>query len=445
MTKTPISDFLKEYQKKEAVRLHMPGHKGVGSMSEELDITEIDGADSLFEADGIIRSSETVAGDIFGADTYYSTEGSSLSIRAMLYLVYLYAKRCKRRPLIAAGRNAHKSFTSAAALIGFDVDFISPKEASYLSCRFERADIISYFEKAIELPFAVYLTSPDYLGFISDIQAISEECHKRGVLLIVDNAHGAYLKFLSPSRHPIDLFADMCCDSAHKTLSALTGCAYLHISKNAPPFFKERAKEAMMLFASTSPSYLLLNSLDRLNPYLADGYRESLRNFTSKIASLKSDLISHGYSFTGDEPMKLTLLCKEYGYRGYEVARHLSLYGIFSEFSDPDYLVLMPSPENTESELARLRDALFSLPKKDKIYDSVPKIQIPKASLSIRDAVMSDSETLPVSECLGRIASTVTLGCPPAIPIAIPGEMIDENTLKCFEYYGIKSCSVVKE
>ncbi len=445
MTDTPISAFLTEYQEKNAVRLHMPGHKGAGGIAESLDITEIEGADSLFEADGIIAKSEKNAGEIFGADTFYSTEGSSLSIRAMLYLVSLYAKRNGKKPLIAAARNAHKAFTSAAALIDFEIDWISANDSSYLSSRFTKEDIVRYFETAKQLPIAVYLTSPDYLGFLSDIKGISEQCRRRGVLLIVDNAHGAYLKFLSPSLHPIDLGADICCDSAHKTLSALTGCAYLHLSKGLPPFFKEKAKDAMMLFASTSPSYLMLLSLDRLNPYLSGKYSESLSLFIKKTAVLKADLISHGYTFAGDEPMKLTIRCKEYGYTGTEIAEHLSSNRIFSEFSDPDYLVLMPSPENSEGELIRLKEVLLALPKKAKINLAPPCPHIPKKEISIRDAVMCDSEKLPVGECLGKIASTVTLGCPPAIPIAIPGEVIDEKIIDAFKYYGIRECAVVKK
>ena len=136
MMKTPLSDFLREYSEKNALRLHMPGHKGVGGFEEKYDITEIDGADSLFEAYGVIKDSENIAGEIFGADSFYSTEGSSLSIRAMLYLATLYAKRTNRRPIIAAGRNAHKAFTSAAALVDFEVDWILSESASYLSSRF---------------------------------------------------------------------------------------------------------------------------------------------------------------------------------------------------------------------------------------------------------------------------------------------------------------------
>ena len=113
---TPICNFVRKYAESEAIRLHMPGHKGKNILGlEALDITEIDGADSLYEANGIIRQSEENAGRLFGCPTFYSTEGSSQCIRAMLYLAMLHAKEQGKRPVIAAGRNAHKTFLTGAA------------------------------------------------------------------------------------------------------------------------------------------------------------------------------------------------------------------------------------------------------------------------------------------------------------------------------------------
>ena len=115
---TPICDFARRYADSGALRLHMPGHKGAPLLGPEpYDLTEIDGADSLYEASGIIRESEENASSLFGCTTLYSTEGSSLCIRAMLYLTVIYARQKGQRPLIAAGRNAHKAFVSAAALL----------------------------------------------------------------------------------------------------------------------------------------------------------------------------------------------------------------------------------------------------------------------------------------------------------------------------------------
>ncbi|MBQ8415566.1 MAG: aminotransferase class V-fold PLP-dependent enzyme, partial [Clostridia bacterium] len=260
--RTPICDFVRRYADSRSLRLHMPGHKGKGPLGlEALDITEIQGADELFDATGIIKESEENAGRIFGAHTFYSTEGSSLSIRAMLYLTLLYAKEQGRECLIWAGRNAHKTLLSALALLDMDVQWIcSSQKSSYLSCHVTAKDLDEMLDGAQRKPVAVYLTSPDYPGQLADVGGIAKVCHRHGVLLLVDNAHGAYLKFLSPSLHPMDLGADMCCDSAHKTLPALTGSAYLHVSHHAPKQLWENAKIALSLFASNRPSYLILQS-----------------------------------------------------------------------------------------------------------------------------------------------------------------------------------------
>ena len=134
---TPIVDFVRQYRDSGAVRLHMPGHKGLGPLGvESLDITEINGADSLYEASGIIRESEENASSLFGCPTFYSTEGSSQCIRAMLYLALLHAKALGKAPVIAAGRNAHKVFLSAAALLDLSVDWLVPESTgSYLTCQ----------------------------------------------------------------------------------------------------------------------------------------------------------------------------------------------------------------------------------------------------------------------------------------------------------------------
>ena len=170
---TPICDFVRRYAESRTLRLHMPGHKGTPFLGfENLDITEIRGADSLYEADGIIRESEQNAGQLFGAHTLYSTEGSSLCIRAMVYLLAVMARERGNRPHILAGRNAHKVFLSAAALLDIEVSFLPPADGSYLSCSVSAETLAHTLDSMVELPSAVYLTSPDYLGNTVDIGAI---------------------------------------------------------------------------------------------------------------------------------------------------------------------------------------------------------------------------------------------------------------------------------
>ena len=440
--RTPICDMVARYAESGAVRAHMPGHKGKGEI-ERLDITEITGADSLYEANGIIAESEGYASELFGANTFYSTEGSSLCIRAMMALCARYSG--EERPLILAGRNAHKTFLSAAALLDLDVEWLTPKDTDgYLSCSVSAEEVRVALEDSERPVAAVYITSPDYLGNICDTRGIAKVCHDYGTVLVVDNAHGAYLKFLDASRHPIDLGADLCCDSAHKTLRAVTGAAYLHVSKNAPDFFAEKAKEAMALFGSTSPSYLILQSLDRLNPYLDEGYRRELSVCIQRISAIKERLASNGYRLIGSEPLKLSVDAKAYGYTGEELAVILESKGIFCEFYDSDYLVLMLTPDNGEEDMERIEGVLLSIPKKERTVSDTPKYIQPRRAMSIRRAMLSPSETLPVDRCLGRVLAVPTVSCPPAVPILVSGELVDEDAIKRFEYYGIRECSVVK-
>ncbi|MGB4661180.1 MAG: hypothetical protein WBI07_18555, partial [Mobilitalea sp.] len=273
--KTPIYDFVQNYRKQDISRLHMPGHKGhVFLGCEEIDITEIQSADSLYEASGIIAESEDIATSLFESEhTYYSTEGSSQCIQAMLYLTLQQSKTStdSNRPVLLAARNVHKAFVHACALNDLDVTWMYPDDDtshSICSCvitpsQLERS-ILAMPQKAI----AVYVTSPDYLGIQMDIAGLASVCKKFDLPLLVDNAHGAYLKFLPVPQHPMDLGATMCCDSGHKTLPVLTGGAYLHISKEAPPSYSSNARSALSLFGSTSPSYLILQSLDLCNRYL---------------------------------------------------------------------------------------------------------------------------------------------------------------------------------
>ena len=447
---TPIVDFITEYSKNpQLIRAHMPGHKGVFATVNQRDITEIPGADSLYEADGIIAQSEANAGALFGAHTFYSTEGSSLSIRAMLYLAMNNSKQERKghRPVVLAGRNAHKVFLSAAALLDFHIAWLYPSpEESYLSCKVTPEQVEEALAKYQDnLPFAVYLTSPDYLGNQVDIQGIAEVCHKYGIFLLVDNAHGAYLKFLPKSQHPMDLGADLCCDSAHKTLPALTGAGYLHLGKHLPEEMVAQAKSAMALFGSTSPSYLIMESMDRINPYLEETYPMELGEFLKEVDVLKEDLKSQGYTLLGEEPLKITIHAKEYGYTGLKLAEYLSKAHIICEFADPDYLVLMLTPQNRKEELDHIRKSLLALTKQEGKYEQAPKFVPSEMVLTVREATFSHGEWVAVDEAEGRILHSPSVGCPPAVPIVVCGERIDKHAIDCFRYYGITSCYVVKE
>lgn len=441
--KTPIVSFLKSYQEKSPVRMHMPGHKGAGILGfEGMDLTEIYGADELFAAEGIIKESEQNASNLFGCPTYYSTQGSTLCIQTMCTILCQDAKSKGKKPKILAGRNAHRSFIHAAALLDFDIEWLYGN-SDYLSCKIHAEDL----EKAIieSHPTAVYLTNPDYLGNLLDIQSLASVCKKHNVLLAIDNAHGAYLRFLEPSLHPIDLGADLCCDSAHKTLPVLTGGAYLHLSDSLNQVWKNDVKHFMEYFSSTSPSYLIMASLDAANKVLDATFKNSLFECIQRVDGLKNTLVQYGYTILSGEPMKITISTKEFGYTGNEIANLLMECDIYPEFYDSDYIVLMPSPYNTKDDLKRLETCLCGIERKPILINKPPKLEQSKKAMNVRQALFSSSITLDVSKSLGQVCSSVTVSCPPAILPVIPGEVISESSIEVMKYYGIETVRVVKE
>jgi len=444
--KTPIADFVENYAKQNMSRLHMPGHKGKGPLGcEKFDITEVAGADSLYEADGIIAESEANATKLFGTGrTVYSTEGSSQCIRAMLYLAMMNWKRTAasgQRTVVVDARNVY-----AAALLDFEIQWLWPEGEmnSLCSCQVSREmveETLQSLKERGDIPVAVYLTSPDYLGQRQDIKGISEICHKYETLLTVDNAHGAYLHFLEKSLHPIDLGADMCSDSAHKTLPVLTGGAYLQISKKVPEEIRNSAKSAMALFGSTSPSYLTMISLDKCNVYLVGNYRKELNEIVENIKKLKEELETHGWQVILGEPLKMTVQMPE-RLSGNEYAEHLRTLQVECEYADPDFIVLMFTTNNTKDDLHRIREAFG-----ENIYTYGNGCKLTPAKcrkvLSVREAVFAVHEEISVTEALGKICASPAVSCPPAIPIVISGERISESAIDLFEYYGISTVDVI--
>lgn len=464
---TPIVDFVRRYASSGTSRLHMPGHKGCGPLGcEALDITEIKGADELYEAEGVIAQSEANATALFGtAHTYYSTEGSSQCIRAMLALALRGAKPTGQRPVLYAARNAHKALLYAAALLDFDIQWLWPAAdaaGALCSCPITPAALenaLTAGERAGQTPFAVYVTSPDYLGGVQDVAGLAKVCTAHGLPLLVDNAHGAYLRFLPGGLHPIAQGAAMCCDSAHKTLPVLTGGAYLHLGPNAPVQDEATVRNTLNLFGSTSPSYLILQSLDAANAALAGEWPRQLAECCKALEALRRALnaFAPGFALAGDspdrEPLKLTLDAAAVGYAGGELAEYLRTHSIECEYADPRYVVLMPTPANTAEDLARLREALLTLPKRPPLavqsdaalFRALARQQAETPPrFTIREAIFSPQELIPAAAALGRTCAMPTVSCPPAIPITVSGEVVTPAAVQLMERYGIAKISVLK-
>ncbi len=441
---TPIFDFVQNYIKSNTARLHMPGHKGVSFLGcEQFDITEIHGADELYAPDGIICESEENATRLFDtAKTVYSSGGSSQSINAMLYLAYLRADK-SRRPFVLAGRNAHKSFIYALAKLDADVEWLYPEKSdSICSCIITADSLEKKLNSFENKPFAVYITSPDYLGGICNIEALAKVCHRYYIPLLVDNAHGSYLKFYKRDLHPMSLGADMCCDSAHKTLPVLTGGGYLHIAKGDKYGFAKNAINAMAIFGSTSPSYLILQSLDLCNKYIDKKIIEDIEKCAEKIAELRCLINEKGFGIVSAEPLKLTV-----DFRGFDFdfKKHFRSCGIEFEYADQDFVVFMFSPQNTNEDFEKIKTAFENLNiQRTKEIKNV-EFGFAERVMTIREAIFSESEEISVKNALGRICASPTVSCPPAIPIAVSGEKITEKHIELFKRYGIEKISVVKK
>ncbi|MFR8284795.1 MAG: amino acid decarboxylase [Faecalibacterium sp.] len=467
---TPIVDFVRRYAQSGTSRLHMPGHKGQSLLGfEPWDITEIKGADELYGADGIIAQSEANATRLFGTvHTYYSTEGSSQCIRAMLCLALQAAPAAGQRPVLLAARNAHKALLYAAALLDFDIQWLwpAPQDAGALcSCPVSAAKLTGALQGLAQQgkrPFGVYITSPDYLGGVQDIAALAEVCRDFDVPLLVDNAHGAYLRFLPQGgQHPIALGAAMCCDSGHKTLPVVTGGAYLHLGKNAPVQDEAAVRNALALFGSTSPSYLILQSLDKCNQILSEGYPLRLLQCCGHLTRLRRELneVSAAKHCPGplaleSEPLKVTLDAAVLGLSGTELAEKLRAAKIECEYADPRYLVLMFTPDNPPQDFERLSAAVLRIAE-----ELAGPVTLPEETAgefaelerglhrrcTIRQAVFAPQEQLPAEQAVGRICAMPTVSCPPAIPIVVSGEQITPAAAAWMKRYHVEEVSAIRE
>lgn len=426
MMNTPICNFLEKYANENRLRLHMPGHNG----EVPHDITEIFGADELYSSDisgGIIGTSEEIAAELFGAKkTCYSCGGSTLAIQAALAL--LKAKGCRR---IAASRYSHRSLVSAAALLRMDIKWLYPNE--YMS-----ADV-AYNSETLSGVDAVFITNIDYFGG-------TWKFVKPNLPVVIDNAHGSYLKFLDKRRfgteyvHPLELgYPMMVAESAHKTLPVITGGAYLHFADGADG---ARAKEMMAMFGSSSPSYLILESLDRFNGLISRN-SQLVNNACEAVLELKERLTSVGIPLKKSDPLRVTINARECGLSGYEYARGLRSNGVECEMADENYVVMMFSALTTieDCERAEMASMLVTMgaPKPLVTY---PKI-IPKAEMPVYEAMFKPQRVVSIENADGEVCAGLKCPCPPGVPLVMPGEVIDREVIDALKVYGVKTVPII--
>lgn len=423
---TPICNFLERYTAENRLRLHMPGHNG----EVPHDITEIFGADELYSSDvsgGIIGTSEDIAARLFGAKkTCYSCGGSTLAIQTALAL--LKAKGCRR---IAASRYSHRSLVSAAALLRLDIKWIYPNE--YLS-----ADV-TYNAETLSGVDAVFITNIDYYGG-------TWKFVKPNIPVLIDNAHGSYLRFVDKRKfgteyvHPLELgYPMMVAESAHKTLPVLTGGAYLHFADGADG---TRAKEMMAMFGSSSPSYLILESLDRFNGTISDN-TQLINNACEAVLELKERLTRSGIPLKKSDPLRITINARECGLSGFDYARGLRANGVECEYADENYVVMMFSALTTVEDCERAEmGALFVTMSAPKPLVKYPVIK-PKVELPVYEALFKPQKIVPIENASGEVCAGLKCPCPPGVPLVMPGEVIDSTVIDALKIYGVKTVPVI--
>ncbi len=438
-----LIDFFAQYTESGSARFHMPGHKGdfppLASLPLSYDITEIQGADVLFQANGILRRLEERIARFYGvSDSLLSAGGATLCIQAMLAAAF--------RPgdTVLAVRNAHTAFLNACALLDLRPIWVypAPIDAAGVSGAATPDQIADALHAHPEAK-GVYLTSPDYFGHCTDIKAISDICHDMDLPLLVDNAHGAALVLADNALHPMALGADLCCDSAHKTLPALTGSAFLHLSAR---YDRDTLKEKMALFGSTSPSYLILGSVERCLDWLEAEGQPAYRDTAARIAALKQLCREHDIPCVDGrcDPYRLTVGCGQLGYSDKAAGAHFRAHQIEPEYIGGGYAVLLATPCNTDRDWAQLEAALLALTRQ--AAPATEAISLPPAEqcLTPREALFSPSETVSVENAIGRIAAQTVISCPPGVPVVIPGEKITRIAENILKNSGIFALKVVK-
>ena len=458
-----------------AYPFHMPGHKRDPETAEALrrvsglpadadltapygiDMTEIEGADDLHGADGILREAMDRTAALWGSRrTWYLVGGSTAGILAGIRALAPFGSH------IIAARNCHKSVFHAIELGGLHPHWICPQPAgAYGICGSISPQQVRQALREVPDCRAVILTSPTYEGVVSDIRAIAGICHERNVPLFVDEAHGAHLGLFEVPFFPesaVHCGADLVVQSTHKTLPALTQTALLHIGREALPSVREAEVERQLdVFETSSPSYPLMASIDACTALLrADGaemflrWKERLEEFDRRIRPLRGlRVFGHGaqageacpgvYAF---DPGKIAVFCGGTSLTGEELARRLREdFRLEPEMMRPSMVLLMTSPCDGADAYGRLADALLRIdgeavpvPAEEEaarrtVQAAETATLSPDLCMTPAEAVLCEGVSVPEESAAGCICGEYVYAYPPGIPILVPGERVGEPQL----------------
>ena len=475
MSDYTIAEFLKKNAAKDLVSFHMPGHKGRSELFDAAgcgdlvrnaaawDITEVPGADSLFCPRGALRNVMDNYAELYGVrHTELLVNGSSAGlIASVISSVPVGGK-------LILGRNSHHSVFSALRLGGINPVYLRPETDPQYNLT---AEISPYeLEAACDAhpdASAVLITSPNYCGVMSDISVLADIAHEHGMLLIVDQAHGAHLKFfdmyaeaareegsyIPHPRHAAEtLGADIVVNSTHKTLFSFTGSGILNICGDSIDV--DAVSETLRMIQTTSPSYLLMASLDINEKIMRANGREIVKSWiddlsgfykaASRISGLTvvtgsgargsgardEDVFALYRYREGPDPTKINISMSSLGLSGERLDSELRYRGIISEMVHGEYVLLMTGAGNRRSDYERLLAALREIA--DSYGVGSPAERVPRSFADIRletaDLPM-ESELVPLYEADGRVLYEPVITYPPGSPIACPGEIMNMEVI----------------
>jgi lysine decarboxylase len=445
LIKAPLFDAIEKYAASRPVPFHMPGHKMGKGLPEafcsgmaKYDVTEIPGTDNLHFPEDAILMAQDMAAEAFGADkTFFLVNGSTCGVLAAMRTV------CRPGDRLIIGRDCHRSVYNGISMWGIDPVFINPA----YNPEFGISSITepSVVEKALtDYPDAkgVLITSPNYYGICSDISKISKLVHDYGKILIVDEAHGAHLRF--NRKLPLcsmDQGADISIQSAHKTLPALTPGAFIHTKSKSVDI--DKLQRNLRMLQTTSPSYLVMCSLDiaraimqEKGESLLDDLLDSIYNFRKQIAGINCISVLTGDSLQkgSHDPTRIVIGmgCK----RGFETEKLLrEKFNIQVEMSDMNNIVCIATVSDNNEDLSKLacgiRQVAESFQAEESLRFKVPSRipDTPERAIGMREAEDLPQRKVPIRNANGCIASDYLTPYPPGIPVIIPGEVYTDEII----------------
>ncbi len=438
---------LRENGREGRLPMHMPGHKRNGHAAPHLtelslreDITEIEGFDNLHGAEGILARSMERAAALWGAArSFFLVNGATGGLLAAIRAA------TRRGDTVIMTRAAHASVYHAVELCGLCPVFLQPPVlpewgiAGSVSPESIQAALLAHPEARL-----LILTSPTYEGVVTDIKAAAEMAHKAGIPLLVDEAHGAHLSLAASfPAGAVQMGADLVVQSVHKTLSSLTQTAILHLSGDLVD--ADRLSHELSVFQTSSPSYLLLSSIDGCVGQLAEEpltlapWVEALAAFRAAVSGLSrlSVLFHDGMPLPDTvfryDPSKIYVCTAKADLTGPDLAALLRKEGIEPEMVAPEGVLLMSGAGDTEESLLFLARALHRIDARLGTADKRPLPTLPavpsKLSVLPEEALSASHIEVPLAKAQGRISAGYVWAYPPGIPLLIPGEEITGETI----------------